>query len=139
MHSECEQGVHDRQALLIFERARRHKTGRVMNCSELRGTQLDVQVAQALGLTTFPSADGQGLLYEPGHGLPPRKWAPSRYWSQGGPIIEDNKIELNWEWEGNDEWTATIAPDINAQGSSVLEAAMRAFVIARIGSTIPDS
>lgn len=122
---------------ISIDAARRQGTR--MNCNELSGTQLDIWVAQAMGLSTFPSKDGTTLLYDPGHGLPPRKWSPSHYWSQGGPIIEDHKIELNWEWEGNNEWTASLAPDVNAQGSSVLEAAMRAFVIAKIGPTVPNN
>jgi hypothetical protein len=106
-----------------------------MKASELEGTQLDEWVAKARGLEIF--ADGNGIPhYHPGHNLPPRKWNPSHFWSQGGPLIEEYHIDLNWDTEGSREWSASCEPDILAHGHSVLEAAMRAVVMARFGEEL---
>jgi len=105
-----------------------------MQTAQLRGEQLDLWVARARGLSTF-SNQGQ-LFYTPGHALPPRQWQPSRFWSQGGPIIEALKIDLNWDTEGTQEWSASIEPDVLAHGASVLEAAMRACVMRTFGAEI---
>lgn len=106
-----------------------------MQAAHINGVQLDHWVAKARGIPAFHQ-DGE-LLYSPGHNLPPRKWTPTRYWSQGGPIIEEQKIDLNWDTEGTLEWSASIDPDILAHGSSVLEAAMRAYVISVFGPELP--
>jgi len=106
-----------------------------MKVSELEGEQLDLWVAQATGVTTFRGDDGT-LFYHPGHNLPPRKWRPSHYWSQGGPLLESHHIDLNWDTEGTREWSASVEPDILAQGRSILEAAMRAVVMQRIGTEV---
>jgi len=103
-----------------------------MKVNELQGVQLDEWVARAQGLALIAGDDGTPR-YHPGHNLPPRKWNPSRYWSQGGPLIEEYRIDLNWDTEGTREWAASCEPDILAQGKTVLEAAMRAVVMARFG------
>ena len=108
-----------------------------MKVRELEGDRLDFWVARARGLATFNGENGE-LLYHPGHNLPPRKWNPSRYWSQGGPLLEEHHIDLNWDTEGTREWSASIEPDILAQGRTVLEAAMRAFVILKFGEEIQE-
>ncbi len=111
---------------------------RTMKTSELSGPLLDYWVARAKGIETFRSERGE-LCYVAAPGVPPRAWAPSRFWSQAGPIIEEAKVELNWEWEGNDEWTASVAPQTNCQGGSALEAAMRAFVESRLGPNVNEA
>jgi hypothetical protein len=98
--------------------------------------QLDYWVAKAQNIQITDAPSGAGLLYTPHPTLAPRQWAPSRYWSQGGPIIEAEHIDLNWDWENSQEWTASMEPDINAQGKSVLEAAMRTYVIAKLGENV---
>ncbi len=100
-----------------------------MNVSELQGIALDEWVAKARGLETFRGEDGL-LYYHPGHNLPPRQWRPSHFWSQGGPLVEEKHIDLNWDTEGDQQWSASCEPDILAQGPTLLEAAMRAFVAA---------
>jgi hypothetical protein len=112
-----------------------HGSGGNMQAIQLSGEQLDHWVAKARGIPAFHQ-NGE-LQYNPGHNLPPRKWNPTRYWSQGGPIIEEQKIDLNWDTEGTLEWSASIDPDILAHGSSVLEAAMRAYVISVFGPELP--
>ena len=106
-----------------------------MLVSELTAEQLDHWVSRAQGLETFNGEDGH-LYYPPGHELPPRRWNPSRFWSQGGPIIEENRIDLNWDTEGTHEWSASIDPDVLAHGKSVLETAMRAFVTLKFGEQV---
>lgn len=106
-----------------------------MKASELEGAQLDQWVAKARGVETFTGDDG-ALYYHPGHNLPPRKWNPSRYWSQGGPLLEEYRIDLNWDTEGTQEWSASCEPDILAHGKSVLEAALRAVVTAKFGEEL---
>lgn len=54
----------------------------------------------------------------------------------GRAIIEEARIDLNWDWEASSEWTASTEPDINVQGKSVLEAAMRTYVIAKFGEEV---
>ncbi len=107
-----------------------------MQTDQLSGDQLDYWVARARGLELMQQ--NGNWLYHPGHKLPPRQWQPTRYWSQGGPIIEELKIDLNWDTEGTQEWSASIEPDILAHGSSVLEASMRAYVTAVLGTTLPS-
>ncbi len=106
-----------------------------MQVSELTADQLDLWAARAKGLETFSGDDGH-LYYHPGHNLPPRRWNPTRYWSQGGPIIEQQNIDLNWDTEGTQEWSASVDPDVLALGKSVLEAAMRAFVMIKFGDDV---
>ena len=108
-----------------------------MKALQLSGDNLDYWVAKARGIPALRQ-DGE-LRYTPGHNLPPRKWNPTRYWSQGGPIIEEQKIDLNWDTEGTLEWSASIDPDILAHGANVLEAAMRAYVVSIFGNDeLPD-
>jgi hypothetical protein len=108
-----------------------------MKLSELTLEQIDLWVARARGLEIFCDAQGT-LMYHPGHNLPPRKWNPTHFWSQGGPIIEAQKIDLNWDIEGTREWSASIDPDILAHGHSVLEAAMRAFIQLKFGDNFSE-
>ena len=106
-----------------------------MKVAELSEQQLDQWVARGRELALSTGEDGL-WYYSPGHNLPPRRWNPTRYWSQGGPLIEQYHIDLNWDTEGNQEWAASIDPDILAQGKTVLEAAMRAYVTLMFGEEV---
>ncbi len=106
-----------------------------MKVSELTNPQLDHWVARGLELELVTGEDGHEY-YHPGHNLPPRRWNPSRYWSQGGPLLEQYHIDLNWDTEGSQQWSASIDPDILAEGRTVLEAAMRAFVMLMFGDEV---
>ena len=108
-----------------------------MKVRELESERLDFWVARARGLATFNGENGE-LLYHPGHSLPPRKWNPSRYWSQGGPLLEEQHIDLNWDTEGNGQWSASVDPDILVQGDTLLEAAMRAYVMLKFGEEVGE-
>jgi hypothetical protein len=64
-------------------------------------------------------------------------YAPSTSWSQGGPIIEHEAIEL--VPDGNGGWRAAIRggdEDDVAQGPTPLIAAMRCFVASRLGDEV---
>lgn len=108
-----------------------------MRANELTLEQLDYWVARARGLETYHAENGD-LMYSPNPSLPPRKWNPTRFWSQGGPIIEEARIDINWDTEGTGRWAASMDPDVLAEGDTVLEAAMRAYVIARVGQELPE-
>ncbi len=54
-------------------------------------------------------------------------------WSQGGPIIEREKITI--EWTGED-WMGYIRHDDEVFGPTPLIAAMRCFVSSRLGDDI---
>ena len=107
-----------------------------MKVIDLSLEQLDYWVAKAQHISLSPDPNGEGFLYRPHDALAPRHWAPTRYWSQGGPIIEHARIDLNWDWEQCGEWTASMEPDTNAQGATVLQAAMRAYAISVFGEDV---
>jgi hypothetical protein len=58
---------------------------------------------------------------------------PSGSWWEGGPIIEREKITL--EWTGED-WMAYIKHDDEFFGLTPLVAAMRCYVASKLGDTI---
>ncbi len=100
--------------------------------NDLSAVKLDILVAEAVAIDVFYPDNHNKLSYFPRPGLAHREWAPSRFWSQGGPLVEQYKIDLNWDWEEMSEWTASVEPDINVQGKTVLEAAMRAIVCLKL-------
>ena len=106
------------------------------NINNLSSVKLDILVAEAIGIDVFYPDNHNKLSYFPRSAIPHREWAPSRYWSQGGPLIEQYKIDLNWGWEEMSEWTASVEPNINVQGATVLEAAMRALVCLKLPAYI---
>ena len=111
-----------------------------MKTSELTGAALDWAVAKCEGiaivalhgnLATFSDPLDDGALNE----------MPINYstdWAQGGPIIEREKITL--EWTGED-WMGYIRHDEEFFGSTPLIAAMRCYVAYRLGAEVdvPDS
>lgn len=107
-----------------------------MKISELTGAELDVAVGLALGLDV--EIDGsrciRNLPYDPICGAGDFVgYSPSTDWSQGGPIIERERIEvIPWATEGM--WSAFIntGPDREIfDGPTPLVAAMRAFVASK--------
>ncbi len=101
-----------------------------MKTIELDRTQLDWAVAQALRLDTVIS-DG-GLVFVGGE-----VFMPHAYWEQGGPIIEQEQIDLQCfpRKSGGVVWRT-----FHAEGPTPLIAAMRCFVASRLGDdvTVPD-
>jgi hypothetical protein len=98
-----------------------------MKTSELEGAALDWAVAQCEGLKDF---DIENLCFYDDEGI---SFEPSCVWSQGGPIIEREKIALylNGEdgWTGEDGWKTSTGP-------TPLIAAMRCYVAMKIGDEI---
>jgi hypothetical protein len=107
----------------------------------LRGSDLDAAVAVAERLEFTRASDGTVQITTTGE-LPSqanlRDWrffAPSIDYSQGGPIIERQKIEL--QFNGPTGWRATeynLAQSMD--GDTLLLAAMRVFVRNALGPEV---
>lgn len=96
-----------------------------MKTSELSGPALDWAVAKCDGIT---SGKDFAWFYD--------RRAAYRFstdWSQGGPIIEREKLTI--EWTGED-WMAFIRHDEEFFGPTPLIAAMRCFVASRLGDEV---
>ena len=93
-----------------------------MNASELNGADLDRCVARAAQLED--SSD----------------FRPSVRWDQGGPLIEENWIDISTLRIDGSEWQAVaqVGDDVmRATGPTPLVAAMRAFVASKLGKVMP--
>jgi hypothetical protein len=103
--------------------------------SELSGIALDWAVALAEGhdySLNMPEmhCDG-GLWNEQG------PWNPSTNWSQGVPIIDRERIRVDWPLE--DSYNASCKIDgVTAlvTGATALEAAMRCLVASKLGDEV---
>ena len=62
-----------------------------------------------------------------------RGFCPSTDWAQGGPIIEREKITI--EWTGED-WMAYVWHDHEWFGPTPLIAAMRCYVASKLGDEV---
>jgi hypothetical protein len=91
-----------------------------MKTNELHGAALDWAVAQCEGAWVRHGFDDNCPEY-------------STEWSQGGPIIEREKIALylngDDEWTGEDGWK-------RAKGPTPLIAAMRCYVAMKMGDEV---
>ncbi len=128
-----------------------------MKTSELTGAQLDYWVARAEGLTLAPNGCDAWNVEGPEH-HPARfrticaapsgpdftsgytgDWSPSTKWDDGGPIIERERIDIEFTDKPHKRpaCCATInSPDDGTgvgYGATPLVAAMRAYVAARYG------
>ena len=119
--------------------------------SELQGAALDWAVAKCEGYTDLHKIAGR-MPHEPQLGIwPPRKeygavdlWelSFSTDWSQGGPIIE--REQLNLSCLGNNKWEVWPNYGMNdttyCKGPTPLIAAMRCYVAGMLGDEIevPD-
>lgn len=92
-----------------------------MKTSELSGAIIDRIVAS---IETDSLEHFQAVLPD---------YHPSLDWSQAGPIIENAKIEL--EYDGF-EWWARIKADEEYAGKTPLIAAMRCYVASKLGDEI---
>ena len=106
-----------------------------MKTSELAGFALDWAVAKCEGYEivrmrgneiTFLDRTEDGALSE-------KHINYSTDWSQGGPIIEREKIELEY---GDFEWWARIKADEDFEGTTPLIAAMRCYVASKLGDDV---
>ena len=122
--------------------------------AELTGAALDWAVAKCKGIT---SIDKSGGVWVPMPKEPHfnEEYSPSTNWSQGGPIIEREEIELRpiyaegklfaWNAAGHDlEYDESgeyiDGSDHNSYGPTPLIAAMRCYVASKLGDEVemPD-
>ena len=110
-----------------------------MEVSELAGRSLDWAVKQCEllgGHITMGEYNGKpavilnnGLLY-----CDEEWFCPSVNWSQGGPIIEREKITPHADFE---EWVAQAwQSNVTESGDTLLVAAMRCYVSLKAGDSI---
>jgi hypothetical protein len=103
-----------------------------MRTSELQGVALDWAVSNA-GMEEFGFVVGE--FYISGEEAP---YHPSTNWSQGGPIIEREKIGVDCDDQG--VWFASY--DLSAEtawgatGPTPLIAAMRCYVASKLGDEV---
>lgn len=109
-----------------------------MKTIDLKDIALDWAVAEAAGLEyTFDiyvgsdECDPMPLVIVNG-----RQWNPGTLWSQGGPIIEEWAINL--EYKPNHGWIATrfAGGKIHGYGNTPLIAAMRCYVASQLGDEV---
>ncbi len=105
-----------------------------MKTSELTGAALDWAVAR-IELTGHD--DYTNVLMVTVGDDNDWKYSPSTDWAQGGPIIEREKIELEWGGNGgNEDWWACIHADKDHSGETPLIAAMRCYVASKLGDEV---
>jgi hypothetical protein len=102
----------------------------IMETSELTGAALDWAVAKCEGYFDMGMAsvhDGVADVFYFGEA-----WTPSTDWSQGGPIIEREKIEL---FIRDEKWFAysSLSTPEDFYGETPLIAAMRCYVASKQG------
>jgi hypothetical protein len=107
-----------------------------MKVQELKGALLDYWAGKADKLTTFTNGP-TCFLDARVHGRTEQScihYSPSTNWAQGGPIIEREKISVEYTgvgiWEGYDPVMT---------GQTFLETAMRCFVASKFGEEVPDA
>ena len=117
--------------------------------SELDGMRLDAAVAKACGFAWSATDADLGRKHVRAATAWPRSdefvFEPSADWSDGGPIIQRERITLHAP-EGNDLWLAYVGADIlggevcsscaSAAGATALIAAMRAYVASKMGEEV---
>lgn len=107
-----------------------------MKVSELTGLLLDIWVAKAAGHQ--PNKYGN-LLDVRESGGAPLEFRPSTDWSHGGPIIERERISIDFDTpESGPIWLAFTEIGHEGDGNTPLAAAMRAFVHMKFGDEVPD-
>ena len=91
-----------------------------------------------------------GLFTDPNYWIRVDEFSPSTRWSQGGPIIEREGIDVFTEKKTPESWVASIARyqnggrlvgwRIHQYGPTPLIAAMRAYVVSKLGdeAEIPE-
>jgi hypothetical protein len=109
---------------------------------ELTGPALDWAAAMAEGFKPYYSPCRQingevvvTLMYNDGSGCMrlPQGFKPSSDWTKGGPIIHR---ELRTLEGGGDDWFARSRLGFIGQGPTPLIAAMRCFVVTKLGDEV---
>lgn len=115
--------------------------------SKLEGALLDAAVAKALGgkMVVLESSrygdcgEEVSAIYEgrPTPSTENEHWNPSEDWSQGGVIIEREQISLIEAGDAAGGWFALVrGVNDDIHGRTHLLAAMRAFVVLKLGDEI---
>lgn len=113
--------------------------------SKLTGIALDWAVAKAEGMEIDGPTVITGKFYRDDEGLEwVVEWEPTNNWSQGGPIIEREQMEISFNSNSNDPfWTAySRRPKTKNDhwpiecGPTLLIAAMRCYVASRLGDEV---
>lgn len=115
-----------------------------MKTSDLIGPSLDWVVLKSIGhqpvVMDFGTFIPWKKVMRPSWGS--RSYKPSTNWSQGGPIIERERIALDWI---GSEWTAkswellegkVLRQRSYAYGPTPLITAMRCFVASKLGDEV---
>ena len=115
-----------------------------INTQDLLGPALDWAVAKCEGYYPGPRMVGDpkdDMLLQ--HGQRSSLWLseykPDKNWSQGGPIIERERLMLCCNTYGDGKWKAFILRGPNAwtaYGPTPLIAAMRCFVANKLGDKV---
>lgn len=103
--------------------------------SELAGAALDWAVAKCEGLTGFYYNVFDGAVVS-GDEIP---YCPSTDWSQGGPIIEREKLGIVTSTYDVNVWVGSLyEPEwrFNCAGPTPLIAAMRCYVASKLGDEV---
>lgn len=113
--------------------------------SEATNIQLDWMVAKSLGWLTYPTDSiERGQWYHTNPETAPfghehnrvhySCYTPSTDWAQGGPIIDREKIAVDYD---HDVWNAAkYGLDWYVGGPTPLIAAMRCFVLSKLGDGV---
>ena len=109
-----------------------------LKTNELTGAALSWAVGLAEGYElNLYGVDPSIRARVPGLGVH-APWAPQRYWNQGGPIIEREKLDVGWV--ASDRCRATydwLDEEFHeAFGPTPLIAAMRCYVASRLGDEV---
>lgn len=113
----------------------------LIKTSELIGPALDWAVAKCeedAGNLSFSAYNGGLAYFKNQHLYCGEGWfTPSTNWSQGGPIIEREKLTVGWE-ESDQEWLARgMYCDWDTfSGPAPLIAAMCCFVASKLGDEV---
>ena len=113
-----------------------------MRTSDLTGPALDWAVAKCRGFEGID--EDQWLLRDGIADMPLSAYNPSTDWSQGGPIIERERIQTTPRGETTDLWEAIVFDNIFMDdgsecfqtGPAPLIAAMRCYVASRLGDEV---
>lgn len=97
-----------------------------MKTAELTGAALDWAVAKCEGLH-WEEGDLYAGKYGPG-------FAPATDWTDAGPIIERERIELRGD--GDEGWIAYDNLNLEQYGDTPLIAAMRCYVASMLGDEV---
>ena len=105
-----------------------------MKTSELTGAALDWAVAKCEGVSVAMFADILRVNTHETHYVFGPEYNPSTNWSQGGPIIEREKIAVDYD---HDVWNATVyGQPCYFSGPTPLIVAMRCYVASKLGDEV---